>query len=266
MPAPAPPDNGDWLRPGWAVPGVGAVMSTRRGGASAAPWDGFNLGDHVGDDPAAVAINRAAFAAATGARPVYLKQVHGIRVVRLQAADAQAGASVHEADAAVTTEPGLACTILVADCLPVLFAAAQGRGVAAAHAGWRGLSGGVLEATLAALCEATDCAPEEVSAWLGVGIGPQRFEVGEDVLEAFGTAPGAASDRFSPRPPRPDGRAAWCADLPRLAADRLQAAGLRHIQAAAGCTASEASRFFSFRRDGVTGRMAAAIWRRLDGR
>lgn len=261
--APAP-DSADWLRPPWARTDIGAVMSTRRGGVSQPPWQGFNLGDHVGDVPAAVAANRAAFAAATGARPVYLRQVHGTRVVRLQPHDAEPGAAVHEADGCVTTVPGLACTILVADCLPVLFAAPGRRGVAAAHAGWRGLAGGVLEHTLAALCEAAACAPAEVDAWIGVGIGPQRFEVGADVLQAFGEDPGGQAPGFSPRAPVA-GRATWCADLPRLAAARLQRAGVQRLDVAAGCTAGEASRFFSFRRDGPTGRQAAAVWIR-DGR
>ncbi len=170
-----------WLAAPWTAPDAGTAMTTRGGGASRPPWDGFNLGDHVGDDAAAVAANRAAFAERIGAAPVYLRQVHGTRVVRVVAADAQPGAPVHEADASVTTQRGVACTVLVADCLPVLLAAPGG--VAAAHAGWRGLAGGVVDAALAALCDAAGCAPGEVRAWLGACIGPRRFE--RSLLERF---------------------------------------------------------------------------------
>src|SRR6185369_8859389 len=145
------PMHPDWLVPDWKARGVGAVMTTRRGGFSAAPFDSMNLRDGIGDDPAAVRSNQRLLAEAIGATPVYLNQVHGARVVRLTAADTAPDAPVHEADASVTTEPGIACTAQVADCLPVLFVAPGG--VAAAHAGWRGLAGGVLEATVRALCE-----------------------------------------------------------------------------------------------------------------
>jgi YfiH family protein len=161
-----------------------------------------------------------------------------------------------EADAAITTEPGIACTVMVADCLPVLFAAPEGRGVAAAHAGWRGLAGGVLQATVAALCEATACSAHELQAWLGPCIGPRQFEVGADVVAAFGAGP-----RFVERV-RPDGAMRWLADLPGLARERLQAAGITQISGGSLCTVEDASRFFSFRRDGVTGRMAGAVWLR----
>lgn len=260
------------LRPDWDTgegeggrpAAVGALMSTRRGGGtSVPPWDGFNLGDAVGDDPAAVAAHRAAFARATGAAPVWLRQVHGTRVVRVAPADAAPGAAAHEADAAVTVEPGVACTVLVADCLPVLFADRQERAVAAAHAGWRGLAGGVVERTLEAVCEAAGCAPSDVRAWLGACIGPRRFEVGADVLRAFGRDPGkpsTADARFAPRGPGHPGK--WLADLPGLARDRLAAAGVRDVTGGVWCTASDAATFYSFRRDGVTGRMAAAVWLR----
>lgn len=237
----------DWIVPDWEAPGVGALMSTRAGGASAAPFDRLNL--KLEGDPAAAA-NRERFARAIGATPVYLEQVHGSRVVRLTAADVTA--PVPRADASVTTEAGIACTVMVADCLPVLFAAPQGRAVGAAHAGWRGLAGGVLEATLAELCRAAACRSDEVQAWLGPCIGPEHFEVGADVLEAFG-GPG---DAF--RPCATPGK--WLADLPRLARDRLAAAGVRSVAGGTWCTVADASRFFSFRRDRVTGRMAAAVW------
>lgn len=242
----------EWLVPEWPVPGVGALMTTRHGGTSAAPFDSLNLKPGIGDDDAAVARNQARFAEALGgARPVWLRQVHGARVLRLTAADL--GAPMQDADASLTTERGIACTVQVADCLPVLFAAPGG--VAAAHAGWRGLAGGVLEATVAALRAATG--EDEVHAWLGACIGPAHFEVGDDVLQAFGADPGQADPaRF--RPGRPG---KWFADLPQLARDRLQACAVSSIGGGAWCTVAEASRFFSFRRDRITGRMAAAVWR-----
>jgi hypothetical protein len=245
----------------WEAPdGVGAAMSERGGGVSAGPFGSFNLGDHVGDDPDAVRENRARWARAIGAQPVYLRQVHGAAVVRIGRASLRAGPL--QADAAVTTEPGLACTVLVADCMPVLLAAPHGRAVAAAHAGWRGLAAGVVEAALHALCEAGACAPSEVSAWLGPCIGPRSFEVGAEVVHALGGAPdGSGSDRFVPRP-RPDGALRWLANLPRLGRDRLLAAGVRRVAGGLWCTVADGSRFFSYRRDGVTGRMAAGVWLR----
>lgn len=236
---------------------VEGAMSTRAGGVSAGPFAGLNLGDRVGDDAQAVAQNRRRFAQAIGAQPVFLEQVHGTRVVRLDHASADAAAP-WRADASLTTLPGVACTVLVADCLPVLFAAPAGRGVAAAHAGWRGLAGGVLEATLHALCDAAGCTPQEVSAWLGACIGARRFEVGADVVQAFGAGPGSpASTRFAERT---GFNGKWLADLPGLARDRLRAAGVRTVAGGTWCTFEEASRFYSFRRDRVTGRMGAAIW------
>lgn len=244
----------DWLAPDWPLPGVGALMTTRAGGISAAPFDRLNLRDGLGDDPLAVAHNRRVLAQALqGAVPVYLNQVHGRAVVRLTVADTRPDAPIHDADASVTTEPGVACSAQVADCLPVLFAAKQGRAVGAAHAGWRGLAAGVLEATVDAVCDAARCQPHEVSAWLGACIGPTQFEVGADVLQAFGAAPD--SPRFKPHAP-----GKWLADLPGLARDRLQTAGLANISGGAWCTVSDPSRFFSFRRDRVTGRMAAFVW------
>jgi YfiH family protein len=243
----------DWLAPEWSMPRVGALMTTRAGGVSTAPFDRLNLREAIGDDPLAVAHNRRVLVDAIGAVPVYLMQVHGKTVVRLAAADLQPGAPVHEADASITTEPGIACSAQVADCLPVLFAAPDGRAVGAAHAGWRGLALGVLEATLRAVCDAAACEPREVRAWLGACIGPTRFEVGPDVLQAFDAAPD--SPRFKAHAP-----GKWLADLPGLARDRLQAAGVTDIGGGRWCTVSEPSRFFSFRRDRVTGRMAAFVW------
>lgn len=242
----------DWLRAPWPGARAHGLMTTRAGGASRGAFAGFNLGERVGDDAARLRSNRAAFAAAIGATPIYLRQVHGARVVRLGVADVDA--PPHEADASVTTEPGIACTVLVADCLPVLMQAPGA--VGAAHAGWRGLAAGVLENALAALCEAARCTPHEVAAWLGACIGPTRFEVGADVLAAF--AP-AGAKRFVAAP-AVDGVPKWHADLAGLARDRLAAAGVREVSGAEGCTVLDGSRFFSFRRDRITGRMAAAAW------
>jgi len=243
------------LRPEWDAPaGVGALMSTREGGVSAPPWDSLNLGRSVGDNAAAVQENRARFARAIGALPVWLRQVHGARVVRIDRE--MADAEPVEADAAFTTEPGVACTIQVADCMPVLLAAPNGRAVAAAHAGWRGLAGGVVEEALAALCDAATCAPADVVAWLGPCIGPGEFEVGAEVVEALGGDPRC----FVPRR-RPDGQMRWLANLPQIGRDRLAAQGVAQVSGGAWCTVADRSRFFSFRRDGgVSGRMAAAVW------
>ncbi len=243
----------DWIAPEWHVDSrIGALMTIRAGGVSAAPFDSLNLGRSAGDDRAAVDENRRRFEATLGVPTRYLSQVHGARVARLTHADTDSC----EADAAITTEPGLACTVMVADCLPVLFAAPAARGVGAAHAGWRGLAAGVLEATVRALCEAAACEPGDLSAWLGPCIGPRQFEVGADVQGAFGPL---AAAHFTARP-KPDGSPRWLADLPALARDRLRAAGVNRLSGGAWCTVEDASRFFSFRRDRVTGRMAAAVF------
>jgi YfiH family protein len=241
------------LTPRWLIDArVGALMTTRAGGVSATPFDSLNLGRSCGDDRAAVDENRRRFETAMGVPTRYLSQVHGTRVERLT----HGSGAVLEADAAITTEAGLACAVMVADCLPVLFAAPEGRGVGAAHAGWRGLAGGVLEATVRALCDAAACEPKELAAWLGPCIGPRQFEVGADVLDAFGPR---NESRFVERV-RADGQMRWLADLPALARDRLQAAGVADISGGTWCTVEEPSRFFSFRRDRLTGRMAAAVW------
>jgi YfiH family protein len=237
--------------PRWAAPaGIGAAMSLREG----APQ---------GAGPEAVQALRRSFAAVLPAAPAWLRQVHGPHVVRLRPPDASAGVEpVAEADAAWTDEPGLACAVLVADCLPVLFADRRGRAVAAAHAGWRGLAGGVLEATLVALDEGADVAPGDLVAWIGPGISAAHFEVGDDVLAAFGRSALAHDQPHFAWSPRADGTPRWRADLPALARERLHAAGVREVAVDGRCTAADASAFFSFRRDGATGRMAAAVWRR----
>lgn len=248
--------------------GVTACMTARSGGVSPPPWDTCNLGDHVGDDPERVRRNRAVLAACLPARPVFLEQVHGETVVRLQGGLASGHApSAIQADGALCTEPGVACVVMVADCLPILLSAPEGRGVAALHAGWRGLAGsgpacpsgrGIVHTGVQALCEATGADPRDLRAWLGPCIGPQAFEVGADVLAGFGVSPqaGEAAPRFVPRP----GQAGkWLADLPGLARDRLAAIGVRQIEGGQWCTVSAAGRFFSHRRDGRSGRQAAAI-------
>jgi len=243
----------DWLIPDWPARHVGAVMTTRRGGFSQPPYDSMNLREGIGDDEQAVYSNQRLLAETIGATPVYLNQVHGAQVVRLTPMDLLPGAPVHEADASVTTERGVACAVQVADCLPVLFAAPGA--VGAAHAGWRGLAGGVVEATLKAVCDAAGCQPARVHTWLGACIGPAQFEVGADVLEAFKAHPAVSTPRFKPHAP-----GKWMADLAGLASDRLSALGVASIGGGRWCTASDASRFFSFRRDRVTGRMAAIVW------
>lgn len=249
------------MTPEWPAPaGVHAFCSEREGGVSAPPYDSLNLGDHVGDDAARVAENRRRLALGWGARPVFLQQVHGVGVVRL-AADTPDGT---RADACWTTEPGVACTIMVADCLPVLLADARGTVVGAAHCGWRGLAGdhgsGVLEALWQAMAPVAGGAAQ-VQAWLGPCIGPEAFEVGAEVRAAFLDADDDAAACFHLGR---DGK--FLADLPALARRRLVALGITGIHGNDGsrawCTVANPSTFFSHRRDRVSGRFAAAIWRR----
>lgn len=247
-----------WLVPQWtAGAAVGALMTSREGGTSSGRYASMNVGSAVGDAPDRVAANCSLLAAACGATPVFLRQVHGTRVVRLGAADAREGAPTHEADACVSIDPGIACTIQAADCLPILFAAPAGRAVGAAHAGWRGLAGGVLEAAVSAVCAAAQCPPGELEVWLGACIGPRAFEVGADVLDAFAAGSASSGGAAFFRPLRPG---KWLADLPGLARARLAAAGVQRVSGGRWCTVEDSSRFYSHRRDGVSGRMAAAVW------
>ncbi|MEY4753936.1 MAG: hypothetical protein RJA44_1611 [Pseudomonadota bacterium] len=260
------------LQPRFTSPRVGALMSTRIGGVSTAPFDSFNLRPEVGDDPEAVAENRRRLQQGLGVPPVRLDQVHGTAVVTLDQALLQRSLAGHlpQADASLSCRPGLACEVQVADCLPVLYADRAGRGVAAAHAGWRGLAGGIVEQTLAQLCAATGAQPQDIEVWLGACIGPTQFEVGADVLLGFGVAPDRPGARFVPRARPADElmplMPKWLADLPGLARDRLAAVGVRSMQGNDGslpwCTVSQASRFFSFRRERRCGRMSALIWLR----
>lgn len=249
------------MLPQWPAPaGVHALCSERDGGVSAAPYDTLNLGDHVGDDPAAVAGNRRRFAASLeGARPVFLEQVHGVGVVELS--DATPDAT--QADACWTTARGVACTIMVADCLPVLLTNRGGSLVAAAHCGWRGLAGqdgrGVLEVLWESVAPLAGDA-DAMLAWLGPCIGPDAFEVGPEVRAAFVARDAGAAACF-----RGHAGGKFLADLPALARRRLQALGIHAIHgnngSSAWCTVGNPSRFFSHRRDRVSGRLAAAIWR-----
>lgn len=260
--------NPDWLTPDWPAPaGVRAVCSTRAGGVSGAPYDSLNLGDHVGDNPTHVATNRAILQAALGVRPVFLNQVHGSDVLVLDA-KSQDGTV---ADACITDQFGVACTVMVADCLPVLFTTRQGQAVAAAHAGWRGLAGqdgaGVLEETFRrfialSLMDKAQAATE-IIAWLGPCIGPSAFEVGDEVRMAFTVNDALAAACFQPL-----ACGKWLADLAGLARLRLGALGVTQVygnnSSAAWCTVGNASRLFSHRRDRVSGRFGVSIWRSGD--
>ena len=215
----------------------------------------MNVGAGVDDSAQAVTQNRRLVSQALGAPAAFIWQVHGTQVLSLRRDHALEGASAMQADAAICTLPGLGVAIQAADCLPVLFAAPSG--VAGAHAGWRGLAGGVLENTVAALCVAARCRPEEIQAWLGACIGPQAFEVGPEVLDAFGARAGE-NDCFVYQA-NVAGEPRWRANLPTLAKRRLQALGLSRISGGSWCTYTQSSRFFSFRRERLSGRMVAAI-------
>ena len=244
----------------WKLPtGVLALCTTRLGGVSHPPYDSLNLGDHVQDDPQHVAQNRNLLKQQlNGARPVFLKQVHGTDVLNLDPSTPD-GAT---ADACTTQKPHLACTIMIADCLPILFTNSKGTTVAAAHAGWRGLAHGVIENTVKTLCLESGADPSELMVWLGPCIGPKAFEVGADVRQAFLAADKAAERCFKEHPHHPH---KYLADLPTLARERLRSLGVLSIagndSSDAWCTVQQASQFFSYRRDGVTGRFAACIWR-----
>ena len=240
-----------FIEPDWPAPArVLALSTTRQGGTSGAPWNSCNLAHHVGDDPAAVAANRRLLLQClpVGTAIQWLDQVHGTRVV-----SARAEGGVPEADASVSRGPGVACAVLTADCLPVLLCDRAGSAVAAAHAGWRGLAAGVLEATVAAM----QVPGAELLAWLGPAIGPARFEVGREVREQFLQGPGeGTAQAFRPSPGAPGH---YLADLYQLARLRLQAAGVEGIYGGDRCTYSESGHFFSYRRDGHTGRMASLV-------
>ncbi|MCW8908380.1 MAG: peptidoglycan editing factor PgeF [Sedimenticola sp.] len=244
------PDNADLLlSPGWPAPeSVRSVITTRLGGVGEAPFDSLNLALHVGDDPATVAENRRRLRALAQlpAEPEWLDQVHGKRVL-----DCPAEGGDRQADAATTTRPGQVLVVMTADCLPLLLCDRQGSRVAAVHAGWRGLAAGVIEQAVAKFNQPGD----QLLAWLGPAIGPLAFEVGDEVREQFVSIdPGAASAFRSARPGH------WMANIYQLARLRLQRLGVGFVGGDDYCTVNDSRRFFSYRRDGVTGRMASLIW------
>jgi polyphenol oxidase len=234
---------------------IGALSTTRRDGVSAAPYDdshgggGLNLGMHVGDNPAHVRQNRALLRALLPAEPGWLMQEHGMDVLDVAAIGPDA-----RADACIATSPGAVCVIQTADCLPVLFCDAGGRVVGAAHAGWRGLAHGVLENTVARM---HDAGADEILAWLGPAIGPQRFEVGTDVRDAFIARDGDMAAAFLPITAQPG---KYLADIYLLARKTLARIGVTRVAGGGLCTVTDAERFYSYRRDGITGRMASLIW------
>lgn len=251
------------LIPNWPVtPQIGAFCTTRVGGVSKAPFDSLNLGRYVNDEAAAVSENRARVRALLPAEPIWLKQVHGTRVWDADLAPAE---ELIEADAAVTSKPNTALTVMAADCLPVLISSPDGGVIGAAHAGWRGLLGGVLENTVDAMqAKARLSDIGQYLAWLGPAIGPRAFEVGEEVHAAFHDfgqnhslpVPAEAFMAIDGKPGK------YWANLYLLARQRLQSKGLTHVYGGEFCTVSDQANFFSHRRDGLSGRFAAFIWRR----
>ena len=237
----------DWIVPDWpAPPGVRALSTTRTGGVSTGPYASLNLAGHVGDDPASVAANRTRLRERLQlpAEPAWLEQVHGTGIVDL---DAEAPGP---ADGAFASRPGRVCVVMTADCLPLLLCSRDGNRVAAVHAGWRGLAAGVIEAALDRLA----CPGEALLAWLGPAIGPGAFAVGEEVREVFTRHDARAAQAFQRRD---DG---LYADLYTLARQRLAARGVTAVHGGGRCTWSEPEQFYSYRRDGATGRMASLIW------
>lgn len=238
-----------FILPDWPAPAsVRAAVTTRIGGVSKDPYNTFNLATHVGDDPKAVAVNRAQLRATLKlpSDPQWLRQVHGVTVI-----DAMGTKDEPEADGACTTKPGAVCAVLTADCLPVLLCDRQGTRVAALHAGWRGLAGGVIEAGVQAL----NVPGAGLLAWLGPAIGPDTFEVGKEVRDTFIAHDPAANTAF-----RPQAGGKYLADIYRLARQRLAALGVTAVYGGGLCTVRDRARFYSYRREGETGRMASLIW------
>ena len=247
------------LTPDWPAPkNVRALQTTRIGGFSAAPYDSLNLGDHVGDAPLVVRRNRMMLNTLLPSEPVWLKQVHGVTVVDAARADC-----LPEADACISAHPGAVCVVMTADCLPVLLCDDQGTVVGAVHAGWRGLCDGVIEQAVQAMA----VPPTSLMAWLGPAIGAQAFEVGDEVRAAFVAAQPQAAAAFVPSPLRaksgastPGENKKWLADIYQLARLRLNALGISRIYGGDFCTYTDHARFYSYRRDGVTGRIGTFIW------
>jgi polyphenol oxidase len=239
----------DWPAPSW----VRACSTTRLGGVSQGAFASLNLGDHVGDDSERVARNREILCSHLGlpAAPLWLRQVHGRAVVRAECPVTP----IPDADAAIATTPGAVCAVMTADCLPLLLCDDRGTRVSAVHAGWRGLVGGVLESAVAAM----GIAPEQVLVWMGPAIGPDAFEVGSEVRAAFIAEDAEAAAAFQPSPGAAQGER-WLADLSQLARLRLARLGVERVHGGGDCTFSQPGRFFSYRRDGTTGRLASLIW------
>lgn len=240
------------LTPDWPAPkNVRALQTTRIGGFSAAPYGSLNLGDHVGDAPLVVRRNRMMLNTLLPSEPVWLKQVHGTVVV-----DAAQAACQPEADACVSAHPGAVCVVMTADCLPVLLCDDKGTVVGAVHAGWRGLCDGVIEQAVQAMA----VPPTTLMAWFGPAIGAQAFEVGDEVRTAFIAAQPQAAAAFVPSFLTPEENKKWLADIYQLARLRLNALGISRIYGGDFCTYTDRTRFYSYRRDGVTGRMGTFIW------
>ena len=241
------------IRADWPAPAnVRTVVTTRQGGCSVAPYNGFNLATHVGDDVAAVLQNRSILKSSLDlpAEPLWLEQVHGVMVV--DAAQSVIGSC---ADAAYTTEKNKVCVVMTADCLPVLICNRAGSKVAAAHAGWRGLHAGVIEAAIQSLNET----PENILVWLGPAIGPAAFEVGDEVRNAFTSGLPPTAEAFTASKPGPK-PGHWLADIYQIARLRLARIGVQQVYGGGLCTYTDHERFYSYRRDGKTGRMASLIW------
>ena len=237
----------DWITPDWPAPrNVRALFTTRNGGVSSGAYASLNLGDHVGDGPSAVRQNRSLLRRVLPSEPRWLKQVHGTTPIQVDDAD-----TVVEGDAAFSQRPGTVCAVLVADCLPVLLCDRAGSVIGVAHAGWRGLAAGVIERTVLSMGNKQT----PLMAWLGPAIGPGRFEVGGEVRQAFIEHDKNAAVAFAPRENKK-----WLANLYLLARQRLAEAGVTEVYGGGECTFSDPARFFSYRRDGNTGRMAGLIW------
>lgn len=240
-----------FIQPDWPAPAnVKALQTTRLGGVSQCVYSSLNMGEHVKDDPIHVARNRQLLNAFLPSEPVWLNQVHGTRVI-----DAALSSCIESADAAFTDRKQVVCVTMTADCLPVLLCDAQGTIVAAVHAGWRSLCDGVIEATVASMLARQPAhKANQLMAWFGPAIGPQAFEVGSEVREQFMAKAPQAEQAFVPHGDK------WLGNLYLIAQQRLQALGISHIYGGGECTYTDEARFFSFRRDGDTGRMASLIW------
>lgn len=252
MPLPA-----DWLQPDWPAPAsVRALVTSRQGGVSLPPYDQMNLAEHVGDDPVAVARNRVLLRqlADLPGEPVWLQQVHGVAILDADVSRSPEVAAL--ADGSLTRQPGRVLAVLTADCLPVLFSRADGRMVMAVHAGWRGLADGILAEAM----KAAEGGAQQWLAWIGPAIGVSAFEVGPEVRAAFMQAGRALPEHFVP------GQGdRWCADLAGIARWQLQELGLSWVGGACWCSSADPQRWYSYRRDGVTGRMASLVWMTGEG-